>query len=373
MKETSRKPFEYGCVVKGDFFCPRPEIEKTLVCYMESGQNVVVVGERRIGKTSLIMSAFAKTRKLRLVYVDLLNIRTISDFCDRGASAASRMGKGETFLHRTLSFLARLRPTFSIDPQNGMPVVSVDSRIAEGESSFDDVIAMIEKFSEKERIVVVFDEFQEMLKLEHPDSALAKLRAKIQFLSDTCFIFSGSVRRDMVSIFTDYRSPFYKSAATLSVGAIDDAAFAAFLKKRFSVGKRKTTAEFLLNVLDAANRISGDVQQLCDAIWLESADGAELSAEDLKNGLTRVLKQESSVFEIQTRNLTRYQMKALTGVATLGGSHVFSSEFINRSGLSSAPTAMRALDELVDMGILYLHEREYRIFNPFLKAWLNRT
>lgn len=54
MRNIGKKPFEYGCVVKGDFFCPRPDIESTLKRYMELGQNVVVVGERRMGKTSLI-------------------------------------------------------------------------------------------------------------------------------------------------------------------------------------------------------------------------------------------------------------------------------------------------------------------------------
>ena len=191
MRDIGKKPFEYGCVVKGDFFCPRPDVEKTLKRHMELGQNVVVVGERRMGKTSLIVSSFSKIKKARVIYVDLLNIRTISDFCDRVASAASRVGKGESFIHRTLSFLARLRPTLSVDPQNGMPVISVDARVAEEESSFDDVISMIGKFAEKERVIVVFDEFQDILKLDHPDRALAKLRSKIQFLSDTCFVFSG--------------------------------------------------------------------------------------------------------------------------------------------------------------------------------------
>ena len=229
------KPFEYGCVVKGDTFCPRPEIESLLTSNMESGQNTVVVGERRMGKTSLIMSAFSKTRRCRLLYVDLLNIRTISDFCDRVASAASRMGTGRTFLQKTLSFLARLRPTLSVDPHNGMPVVSVDSHLAEHVSSFEDIIAMIEKFAEKDRVVVVFDEFQEILKLDNPEQALASLRSRIQFLSDTCFVYSGSVRRDMVRMFIDYKSPFYKSAMTLNVGAIDDASFIKFLQRRFSV------------------------------------------------------------------------------------------------------------------------------------------
>ena len=367
------KPFEYGCVVKGEVFCPRPEIESVLTANMESGQNTVVVGERRMGKTSLIMSAFSKTRRCRLLYVDLLNIRTISDFCDRVASAASRMGNGRSFVQRTLSFLARLRPTLSVDPHNGMPVISVDSRLAEHVSSLEDIVAMIEKFSGRERVVVVFDEFQEVLKLDNSEQALATLRSRIQFLSETCFVYSGSVRRDMVRIFIDYKSPFYKSAATLNVGAIDDDCFIDFLQKRFAVGGRKASKELLLKVLETANRVSGDVQQLCDAILTESDGKKALSEEDIGKGIERILKQESSAFEMQTENLSRYQMKALQAVARLGGKHVFSADFIERAGLSSAPTAKRALGTLVDRGLLYCHEKEYKIFNPFLREWLTRN
>ena len=41
------KPFEYGCVVKGEVFCPRPEIEANLIANMEAGQNCRCRGLRR--------------------------------------------------------------------------------------------------------------------------------------------------------------------------------------------------------------------------------------------------------------------------------------------------------------------------------------
>jgi len=44
------KPFKYGCVVGADFFCPRPQLQKRLTEYVKDGQNVVLVGERRMGK-----------------------------------------------------------------------------------------------------------------------------------------------------------------------------------------------------------------------------------------------------------------------------------------------------------------------------------
>ena len=65
-------------------------------------------------------------------------------------------------------------------------------------------------------------------------------------------------------------------------------------------------------------------------------------------------------------------MKALRGIAMFGGRHVYSAEFIGRASLSSAPTAKRAIEKLVALGILYCHKNEYRIFNPFLIEWLKR-
>ena len=216
------KPFKYGCVVSGDVFCPRPELQRRLVTCVKDGQNAVLVGERRMGKTSLIYSVCNALEKYRMMYIDLLNIRTVADFCNRIATAAAQMGDKDSFVSRALKFMARLRPTLSVDPGSGMPVVSVDSRMAEDPESMSDVMTLIERFSKDERMFVVFDEFQEVKRLDAADQVLAMLRGKIQFLQDTCFVFSGSVRNDMVDIFTNPGSPFFKSAMTISVGNIPD-------------------------------------------------------------------------------------------------------------------------------------------------------
>ena len=123
------KPFKYGCVVDADFFCPRPLLQNRLAEYVRDGQNVVLVGERRMGKTSLVFAVCKALRGYRMLYVDLLNIRTVSDFCNRVATAAAQMGRKSSFGSRAMSFISRLRPTLSIDPDNGMPVISVDTMI----------------------------------------------------------------------------------------------------------------------------------------------------------------------------------------------------------------------------------------------------
>jgi predicted AAA+ superfamily ATPase len=69
--------FKYGQVVSGADFCPRPEMQKQLASYIQSGQNVVVYGERRIGKTSLIYETLASTGKRRMLQIDLMDVKSL--------------------------------------------------------------------------------------------------------------------------------------------------------------------------------------------------------------------------------------------------------------------------------------------------------
>mgnify|MGYP003319174661 FL=1 len=48
--------FKYGCVVDGKWYCGRPFLEKELSRFIASGQNVVLMGERRMGKTSIALA-----------------------------------------------------------------------------------------------------------------------------------------------------------------------------------------------------------------------------------------------------------------------------------------------------------------------------
>ncbi|MBQ0033640.1 MAG: hypothetical protein KBT68_12710 [bacterium] len=364
------KPFKYGCVVGADFFCPRPALQNRPTEYVRDGQNVVLVGERRMGKTSLVFAACKALKGYRMLYVDLLNIRTVSDLCNRVATAAAQMGKKASFGSRALSFISRLRPTLSVDPENGMPVISVDTRTAEDPRSVSDVVSLIERFAREERMFVVFDEFQEVRKLDACDQVLALLRSRIQLLQDTCFVFSGSVRADMVSIFTDPASAFYKSALTLEVSSIPDDDFIPFLIRRFASGKRKASADFVRRILDFTNRTTGDVQQLCAAVWSVTEDGQSLQETDIAIALKDIFATEGGQFEFQTAKLTRYQLRALIAIAKFGGERVYSSEFLSRAEMPSTATLTKALRRLTDDRLIYNYRKSYRFFNPFLRAWL---
>jgi predicted AAA+ superfamily ATPase len=57
--------------------------------FIKSGQNVVLQGERRMGKTSLLYETVRQLKRYRMLYVDLLEIKTADDLCKRMIKASA--------------------------------------------------------------------------------------------------------------------------------------------------------------------------------------------------------------------------------------------------------------------------------------------
>ncbi len=76
-------PFKYGQIVSGEDFCPRPKLQKQIKDFIQSGQNTLIQGERRVGKSSLIYETVNSIRKKRLLYIDLLEVKSVDNLCKR--------------------------------------------------------------------------------------------------------------------------------------------------------------------------------------------------------------------------------------------------------------------------------------------------
>lgn len=364
-------PFKYGCVVAGENYCRRPELQRQLTELVKSGQNVVVQGPRRMGKTSLVVETVRSIRGITLLYVDLFSVRSVGEFCRKVVSATAKCGK-RSFLERTAELVKGLRPVFSVDRDTGAPTISVDVKSARSVESVDEVMDMIASHSYTKRLCVVFDEFQDMLDLPDSDAVLAALRSKIQFLPDTPFIFLGSVRNRMRDIFDSPRSPFFKSAISFGVEHIDETTMTEFLIGRFKSGNRRIDRKTIGEIMRMADFIPGDIQELCETTWLATADGQTVSAGDVVNGLEAVFARESRSFISTFSRLTTVQANVLKGLAEPNHCKVFSGEFMKTYGIRNVGSISKALKRLVADEIIYEFDGEYLFENPFFREWVRR-
>jgi len=366
-------PFKYGCTVEGEYFCPRTELSRQLKRHVESGQNVVIQGERRMGKTSLVLQTVKSMRGVRLLHADLLCVRDVADLCRRLAAALSRMERSAGFVEKVIRSLGSLRPTLSVDPESGSPILSVDSVAANEITSLEVVMDAIMAETGKHRTCVVLDEFQDILDLDDGQRVLAILRGRIQLDSRTSYVFLGSVRNRMTDIFWNPDSPFYHSAAALPVGEIEDGEFCEFLRGRFATGNRMLSDAMYRRISGLARRTPGYMQEMCDAIWDQTDKGETISEQTLRRGLETIFSRERDHYEIFVRRLTALQMRVLRGIAVRGGRDVYSGDFLQAVAVFSAASVRRALEKLESSGLIFNHDHEYKFVNPFFAEWTRQN
>ena len=364
-------PFRYGCVVDGENFCGRPELQRQLKELLKSGQNIVVQGPRRMGKTSLVCETVKSIRKVKMVYVDLFCVKTVGDFCRRTVAAVSKCG-GRSFLDRTAELIRSLRPVIALDRDTGEPSITVDVKAARGVESVEEVMDMVAEQSKRVPMCIVFDEFQDVVDLPDSDVVIAALRAKIQFLPAVPFVFLGSVRNRMREIFDSPKSPFFKSAITFEVGEIGRDALAKFLVDRFRIGERRASEEVVGRIIAAANGISGDVQELCETTWLVTERDAKLTLADVERGIEAVFMRESRAFGAAISKLTAVQLNVLKGLAEEKHPRPYSGDFLSEYGLKNVGSVTKALKRLMSDELIYEHQGSFEFENPFFREWLRR-
>ena len=366
------KSFKYGCVVDGAWYCGRRTLEGELARFLEDGQNVVLMGERRMGKTSLVFGTIRGMRGWRQIYIDLMNIRSVEDFCKRILSAVKEFHQSASLFEKALKLLPKLRPVVTHDPVTGGFGYSFDVRGEMDPQAIEDVVSMLSVQARKKKVAIVFDEFQDVLKLPDSAAVLAVLRSKIQFQSDIPYVFTGSIRHQMIDIFDNPDSPFYKSAVTLGVGRIDRSDFVSFLKSRFAASRRRTGAGLLEAVLDEVDDIPGDAQELCEALCDVTEEKRIVVKEDIAKALKIVYAREGDKFESFIARLSPIQMKFLVAMSRRGGKNVQSGEFLAEAGISNAASVRRALARLEELRLIYCYRGEWRFNSTFFASWLRR-
>ena len=366
------EPFKFGCIVGGDHYCARPQLEKELKRHIVGGQNLVIQGERRRGKSSIVVKCARGIRGMGLLYVDLMGISSASDFCRRVADGILELDRSRSFLRKTAALLASLRPLVVIDRDTGLPSLSIDARSADDPSSVLTVMNMVVAHARERRICVVFDEFQDILDVPDSGKVLAELRSKIQFLDKTAFVFLGSVRNRMSEIFSHPRSPCFKSALEISIGEMSDDLFVDFLVERFRMAKRSVDRDFVRMLTAKLDGVPGDVQELCDALWSVTQDGDVVDASRLDAAYKYVFAHEGGSYETYLRLLTIPQRKVLRALATVGGAHVSSDDFLYAAGSHNASSVKKSLLRLVDVGHVYHFKGEWKFASPFFCEWVRR-
>ena len=240
-------PFLTAGYAGPEYFCDRKREAEELIRHLDNDRNTTLISPRRYGKTRLIrqiLHIMSKRRGVKTVYVDLYPTRSLSDFTRALAVAVAESvaSPAEKMFKAVSAFARGFRPTMTIDELSGRPKFSFDINPSNAQTSLESILEYLQ--SRNGRTVVAIDEFQQIA--EYPEKGVeALLRAKIQFMHNVGFIFSGSRLHMMAEMFHSPKRPFFNSTAAMSLDVIDRQTYYRFSASFFRKAGRGSCRLFV--------------------------------------------------------------------------------------------------------------------------------
>lgn len=381
MHKAETNPFTFGDLALDEAFTDREVEVAELTSDMRNGQNVLVYAPRRYGKSSLVLRAAqeALQQKALVAYVDLMKTPTKERFAAALAKTiyadiASTVGQA---LQKTADLFRglRIQPTIEVDPVDG--TLRFSFQPGRRKSDIDETIErLLELLGEvaaerKRRVVIIFDEFQEVIAL---DSRFPNLmRAVFQAQPEVSHVYLGSKRHILERIFNDKNEPFWRSAKQLEIGMISPAEFAPFIGKRFAETGKGISDAGLERLLGATGGHPYGTQELAYFVWELTPANAEATIEDVEEALARVLRSEHNHLAQLWDEAPQAQRQLMLALAKEPSPGIYSSDYQARHGLPPNPTLQTALAGLTKKEIVGRNgEGNYCIIEPFMAEWLER-
>jgi hypothetical protein len=373
-------PFRYGALALDEAFTNRADEIEELRRDVLNGQDVVVFGPRRFGKSSLIwrVSAELTARKVLVAYCDLMTTPTKERFAEKLAKTIHEDVASVLFRARERALAVfqglRVTPRITVDPADGSLTFAFDvgHRPADIDATVERLLALPGELGadRRRKVALVLDEFQEITSIDPHYPRL--MRAVFQTQPEVAHVYLGSKRHLMQRIFNDANEPFWRSAKAFELGPIAPAQFRPFIVARFEASGRAIDDEAVTAILARTHGHPYATQQFAYFVWEESLDADVATAAHVERALDALLASEHNHFARIWDDATPTEKLVLAALANEPG-RIFSADYRRRHGLPPATNVQRSISSLVRQELAGKNaEGRYQILEPFLADWVRR-
>lgn len=353
------------------YFCNRESELAWLTEQFANERNAVLYSWRRMGKTALLKHFFyhlEKTNRGEGVFVDLLGTINLTEANKRIATAiVNRFGEmGSGLGVRLLKLIGAIGATVGLDPMSGTPQVTFGLSNSQSiPASFDAIGNFLAE--RKKPVVICIDEFQQINNYEE-NNAEAVFRTWMQNFPMIRFVFSGSHRGMMTSMFSEEARPFYRSAQLKSLEPLKPDEYALFIAGHFSKGEKKIARTQVDKIFVWTRMQTYYAQLICNKLY---SKGNVVSDSLLQEAYTEVLQQEIPIFSTYQQLLTAFQWKLLVTLARHEAvANPLSQDFLSQNSLGAASSVSAALRTLEKKDFVIYENNRYILHDTLLMRWL---
>ncbi len=347
-------PFRFGTIVDGEYFTDRVREVAYIKEFVNSANHLVLISPRRFGKSSVVAKAVRQSGRKHIT-VNLQQTTSVSDLSAKLLREFFKVHPLERIRHLITHF--RVIPTVSTNPLTGSMDVSFQPD-ADGTVLIEDVLTLIERaHSEKDRMIVVLDEFQEVCDLAPKFDK--QLRSLMQQHKHINYILLGSQESMMIDIFENKKSPFYHFGELMRLGKLPREDFHKYLSDRLSGIFHESSDDLADKILDYTCCHPYYSQQLAANVWqvgvLQPDNGDPFNA-----AIEQIVNTHGLDYERLWMNLNRTNRWIMRRLST--GKPLQSGEY-------RTSTIYSALKRLQRDGYVIYSDR-YEPEDPFFRKWV---
>jgi uncharacterized protein len=361
------------------WYFPRPELAQRIVTLLMDGPGdpVALVGERRIGKTSLLLfelMPLGEKQGLLPVYVDVYQHRA-----DPLAAINYALQEAIDDLTVPNSTLGRRLKT-SVK-KIGLASAALELGDEPARRRPDDPFLLVDWLiktlvrTAKKPPLLIFDEVQELATVANGENIVSAIRSAItKSKNNLRVIFTGSSQEKLLTLFSRSRAALYEGASTLAFPYLGDN-FLAYIAQKAKERFKKRIA--LNDLAEAYARLHHQPRALIDLVLLFSSSNVESLISLLNERVESQLM--GAQYDTLWRSLKPLHQRICMRIAK--GGDVTSLDARGEYALGSdrseipASTVSDALRALVDDHVLTKTSdgrSRYRLDDPLFAEWLRR-
>lgn len=355
-------------------FCNRVHERKLLKQYVQNGRHTVLIAPRRYGKTSLINQVMLE---LKLPYsimeltmavsaedVEKIIITHISQLL---YSIMPRTTKAK---QKILKLFNWLNPELVLTAA-GQKLVFHPTRIKI--RTIDNISEILKKLDDaailaKKRVVVIMDEFQQLSEIEE-HSIEASIRHAMQYSKQVSYVFSGSNRHMLLSMFNNKNRPFYNSCEIMKIERISAEDYSLFIQQAAKKHWGRLLPDDVLNQIFTLSELhSSYINRICGYFWLINKFPTLTSIVEYWHNF---IESKRAEFTEEILKLSKNQKKILAYLANHPTKHPSSQETCHAIALSEA-SVRQAVKTLTLNDYIYKDKNGIvRVLDPAFKDFIN--
>lgn len=365
-------PFRYGKVVSTPYFTGREKEINEITSTLFAGNNVILIGQRRLGKTSLIKQVLKEINSSNSIYLDFYSIVSQKDFITKYAEEIFKTQKLpiKKLLKKISGLIKNITPSIAFD-NFGNPTWSLNySENTKLNDTLLEILDLPHKIIDRnDRFYVVLDEFQEINKL-NGESFEKQLRSVIQNHDNVSYVFLGSKSHLLLEMFSSKSRALYQSAKLINLNKIDADKMKSFIIARFQSTGLQIQDCLAEQIVTASDNIPYYVQYLAAQVWQLMIISTETIYDNIiEVAIEKILDNQNDYYFLIYENLTVYQRAVLKAILH-DQVNIFSIEYHKKHNLTSQSSTQRALNASIGKSILEKNDSHYSFSDPFFFHWL---